>query len=118
MGSGSWETIFTNGLGGPGGTEIQRGGMKWQLGFSAPLETKEGATVSIWTAPRHDAWETRVIAVRNDGTEVANGTRSSANDQATWTFADLPLATVRDFHFQVRHVDWVEFRDIALAPMK
>jgi hypothetical protein len=38
--------------------------------------------------------------VKSDDTEVATGNRSSANDQTTWRFTDLPLAQVKDFRFQ------------------
>ena len=116
FGFGEWETVFGSGTNGPGGTNPFHDGVRWQLGWSAPLETKNGETVTNWTVPRNPHWETRVIAVKSDGTEVTTGNRSSANEQTTWRFADLPLAQVRDFRFQVRRVQWIEFRGVALAP--
>ncbi|HZJ15837.1 MAG TPA: protein kinase [Chthoniobacteraceae bacterium] len=116
FGFGEWVTVFGSGQSGPGSTNPMHDGVRWQLGWSAPLETKNGETVTNWTVPRNPDWETRVVAVKSDDTEAATGNRSSANDQTTWRFTDLPLAQVKDFRFQVRRVQWIEFRGVALAP--
>ncbi len=116
FGFGEWETVFESGQGGPGGTSPTHRGVMWKIGWSAPLETKDGETVTNWTAPRDPDWETRVIAVKNDGTEVTAANRSSANDQTTWRFRDLPVQEIKSFNFQVRRVQWVEFHGIKLAP--
>jgi hypothetical protein len=116
FGFGEWATVFGSGQSGPGSTSPMHDGVRWQLGWSAPIETKDGETVTNWTVPRNPDWETRVIAVKSDDTEVTTGNRSSANDQTTWRFANLPLSQVKDFRFQVRRVQWVEFRDVTLAP--
>ena len=116
FGFGEWETVFDSGSSGPGSTSPRHQGVMWKLGWSAPLETKDGETVSNWSVSRDPDWETRVVAVKNDGSEVTTANRSSANDQTTWRFSGLPVAQVKTFHFQVRRVQWVEFRGIELAP--
>jgi hypothetical protein len=42
FGFGEWATVFGSGQGGPGGTNPMHDGVRWQLGWSAPLETKNG----------------------------------------------------------------------------
>ncbi|MEO7317874.1 MAG: hypothetical protein ABIZ56_02675, partial [Chthoniobacteraceae bacterium] len=116
FGFGEWETVFDSGSSGPGSTSPTHHGVMWKLGWSAPLETKDGETVSNWSASRNPDWETRVLAVKNDGSEVTTANRSSANDQTTWRFSGLPVAQVKTFHFQVRRVQWIEFHGIALRP--
>ena len=118
FGFGEWETVFDSGTSGPGGTSPTHRGVNWKLGWSAPLETKDGDLVTNWNGPRDPDWETRVVAVKNDGSIVTTDNRSSANDQTTWIFPKLPVAELKTFHFQVRRVQWIEFRGIKLAPSK
>src|SRR4030095_8704646 len=64
---GEWETVFGAGTSGPGSTNPFHDGVRWQLGWSAPIETKNGETVTNWTVPRNPDWGTRGIAEKSDG---------------------------------------------------
>jgi hypothetical protein len=114
FGFGNWNTIQHTGQGGPGSVSPHFEGVRWKLSWGEPVEAKGGDLVVNWNASRHHDWETRLIAVKNDDSEVASDNRSIANDQTSWRFTGLSITQVKGFRFQVRRVLWVEFSDIAL----
>jgi serine/threonine protein kinase len=116
IGFGEWTTIFEAGPQSVGGVSPSHEGVTWTLGWSSAIETKDGTIISNWNAPRERDWNTRVVAVKKDGATVATNDHSTGQNQTEWRFSGFPLADVRAFAFQVRRVQWVEFRGIKLAP--
>jgi hypothetical protein len=61
-----------------------------------------------------------VLAVdRDDKEHPASGSESSGTDaftQVSAKFPELPLEQVKEFQFQVRPYQWVEFRNVVLDP--
>ena len=65
---------------------------------------------------RHTDWQARVVAVNMAGEDIPTTKESRINDQAEWRFPGLTLSSVKEFRFQVRRMEWIELRGIALAP--
>jgi hypothetical protein len=116
FGFGEWNTIFETGQGGPGSVSPEFEGVRWPLSWSDSTETKEGDLATSWHAPHMEDWETRVLAIKDDGTEIAPTSRNESNDQVSYRFPKLPVTQLKKLQFQVRRVFWVEFRGIKLAP--
>ncbi len=118
LAAGSWETLRENGPGNSIATTVAYGGENWAITQASTIESKDGATIVTYASPAHPNWQTRVAAVLQSGEEVATTRVSILNEQSEWRFEKLPLENVRAFRFQARPFEWVEFRDIALAPSK
>ncbi|MFV1967739.1 MAG: hypothetical protein ACC628_20095, partial [Pirellulaceae bacterium] len=59
--------------------------------------------------------KTRLVAVANDGSEHASLIGYIGNN-GTAVFRGLPLSSIKEFKFQVRPYDWVEFKNVSLQP--
>jgi len=116
--AGEWETLHPFEYNGLGGTAI--GGRNSGITVTRPEAgwIKEGIGISI----AHTVTDrpTRVIAVDQSG-DVHEGKQVSmlgvtGLQQITIGFADLDWPEIREFRFQARPYDWVEFRNISLRP--
>ena len=116
FGFGEWTTILESGTQSVGGATPEHDGVRWKLGWSAATETKDNRIVINWNAPRIRDWETRVVAVKKDGTTVATDDHTTGQDQTEWRFSGVAMSDLMSFGFQVRPVYWMEFRGIQLAP--
>jgi tRNA A-37 threonylcarbamoyl transferase component Bud32 len=117
LAAGTWKTLTGNAPGNSVGTSMTHGGEEWRIAQGTALETAEGSLFVTYTNSRYNDWQARVIAVRPGGEEVSNGIESRVNDQSEWRFSGLKLADVKEFRFQVRRFEWVEFRGIPLTPL-
>ena len=114
--SGSWHTLYAVQNETAGTWKwAQHGGLNWKV-YQGPqvLDPRGDMVVSLLYETPPD-WETRVTAVAEDGTELTDGLLSRGNDNVNWTF-HTHGKLAREVRFQVRPIDWVEFRDIALLP--
>ena len=59
--------------------------------------------------------KTRLVVIDNDGKEHASLIDYLGN-RGTAVFSGLPLSSIKEFQFQVRPHDWVEFRNVSLRP--
>ena len=118
VGLGAWETVANQVPGGSGMTGVSHRGSNWVVSFPKAEGGPGGARILVTHTVKD--WETRVLAVDTDGREhPATGSESSGTDAFTTLsakFPDLPLERVKEFQFQVRPYQWVEFRNVALAP--
>ena len=94
---------------------VNHDGVQWQIMHSMALETKDGILALTLTGSRHENWQFRVIVVNTTGGEITTGSFSQAGDHSDWHFTGVKLADVKEFCFQVRPYQWIEFRGIALA---
>jgi hypothetical protein len=92
-------------------------GVNWQITHGEAHATADGAVVVTVSSEPHLSWESRVVAVTDDETELPFSQVSRMGAQAEWRFDKLPLASVRELRFQVRPIRWVDFRGIALRPV-
>jgi len=113
VGAGPWETLTTS-----GGSSAEEG-EEWELIFSEPVETAEKLviTVSHTLATKQDY---RIVAVDLNRKVHVPFRRTSAaageTRQTTVHFSELLRAQVKEFQFQVRPYQWVEFRNVSLKP--
>ena len=118
VGIGAWETVANQVPGGSGMTGVSHQGSNWVVSFPKAEGGPGGARILVTHTVRD--WETRVLAVDKDGKEhTAPSSESSGTDAFTQIiakFPELPLEQVKEFQFQVRSYEWVEFRDVALQP--
>lgn len=82
------------------------------------LETKDGLSLTVSTDTTDDI---RVVAVNLQGQEILpnsiGGQSVNKLDQITAQFS-LPLSQVKEFRVETRPFQWVEFKDVALQPVK
>jgi hypothetical protein len=108
-----WETLATHT--GKGGTTTGSN----MIIFSQAFETKDSAAITISTKCDRTRAE-RVVAIDNDGqTHTPQGQSSLASndlDQITVEFRDMQLKDIKEFQFQVRPYEWVEFKNVSLKP--
>jgi len=118
VGMGAWETVANQVPGGSGITGVSRQGSNWVVSFPKAEGGQGGARILVTHTVRD--WETRVLAVDQDDKEhLPTGSESSGTDAFTTLsakFPDLPLDRVKEFQFQVRPYQWVEFRNVVLDP--
>ena len=92
-----------------------------QVVFS-PASLVGGATaITVTHDLPSDRAQTRIVAVDLKGKVFTDGGEPYSigvgnTSQATYVFKGLPLRRVREFQFQVRPYEWVEFKGIALTP--
>lgn len=114
---GDWTTIFETGPQSIGGATPAHEGTRWKLSWSSAIERKDGVVVSHWNVPRVPEWGSRVVLMKKDGTLVSTNDHTTGQDESEWRFSGVPLAEIGSFGFQVRRVQWIEFRDIPLVPI-
>ena len=112
---GQWHTLAENPPGNsiPASTEYAERNLVISQG--ATFEEKGGTNVYFVAQPQEDLWHQRLVAVTTDGKEIAASSNSQLNGQSEWRFENLPLKSIQKFRFQVRLIEWVEFRGVALA---
>jgi hypothetical protein len=109
---GRWETLVSS----QGG--VSYGLKDVSLLFTEPYETDGDLAITV----AHSALEKdhRIVAVDSAGQEhVAASTNSSGTGnlhQTTVRFPDLKPDQVQGFRFQVRPIEWAEFRNVSLKP--
>ncbi|MDQ3624590.1 MAG: hypothetical protein M3463_19250, partial [Verrucomicrobiota bacterium] len=113
---GPWRTLTQSTGVGSFGKTVRHERVEWKIAHGTPIESKDGRTIVSCTASEYPDWEGRLVALTRDGKEVTASRVWMLNQQSDWSFADLPLGTVREFRFQVRPRHWVEFRGIQLVP--
>jgi serine/threonine protein kinase len=114
-----WETIVERGPRGSSQNSIVHQGIHWSLAFTEPIEAANHSTI-VTVGYSWVNRQTEVVAVDNEGTEhrSPNPQFSGAGTvvHLTAAFPDLPLSQIKQFRFQARPYDWVEFRDVELNP--
>jgi len=118
---GPWKTLASS-----TGDGIQAGstrgtavpGEEYAVAFAGPIETAEQLvlTVSHTLATRKDY---RIVLIDKAGA-THKGSRNSASagefTQTTASFHGVPLDQVKEFQFQTRPYEWVEFKNVSLKP--
>lgn len=109
--AGAWDSISSH-----DGRRMNSGntGVLWSQAF----ENADGTQVVASTQWRKDRAE-RIVAVDLEGTVHSGwcGSVASGNvDQFTARFPDLKFSRIKEFQFQVRPYEWVEFRGVSLRP--
>ena len=120
---GAWKTAASDSIGATlTGSAIMAGSIDIGKGakflFSPLSVTDNGVVVSVSTDAPEDL---RVIAVTTQGQTVLpdqiGGNSIGTLDQITAHFG-LPLAEIKEIRVQTRRFLWVEFKDVALHPVK
>ncbi|MBN1395161.1 MAG: polysaccharide biosynthesis/export family protein [Pirellulales bacterium] len=117
-----WETIYeSNSIQGfTTMTGPRRGNTYWKVIFAEPIEEANGSLVFNGTYAKVDQ-QTRLIAIddkRQEHSPVRQSAPSVENIvQFSATFHNLPLKKVKEFRFQARPYQWVEFKNVALNPV-
>ena len=114
-----WETIYES-------TSIQsfatmtgprRGNTYWKVIFAEPIEKADGSLIFSGTYAKVDQ-QTRLVAIDDKGKEHAPARQSAPSVdnivQFSATFQNLPLKKIKEFRFQARPYQWVEFRNVVL----
>lgn len=60
----------------------------------------------------------RIVAVTNSGQEIGGGVSGSGGnvlDSSTYQF-HIPLKEIKEFQFQTRPYEWIEFKNVSLKP--
>ena len=120
-----WETVITRKSNSAGTWTFLRDGREWPVAFQKARETPkatEGSparTTQVRLMIPHDEiygkLKTRLVAIDNDGKEHAS-VIDSVENRGTAVFSGLPLSSIKEFQFQVRPYDWVEFKNVSLQP--
>jgi tRNA A-37 threonylcarbamoyl transferase component Bud32 len=91
----------------------------WETGVDCIVARDGSMTVSFQHSVK-DAWETRLVTVRADGStqKLSGGARRTMSglSRGMTTFNAHEAAQVTAFQFQRRPYFWVEFRNISLEP--
>ena len=115
--TGPWETVITQKPDSLGASSFSRDGGKWDVVFQKAIEDQPVGTfkVTFTKTDSYGVWKTRLVAVADDGDEEATliGYRG---ENGTARFHHTELSSVKEFRFQVRPFDWVEFKYISLSP--
>jgi hypothetical protein len=121
--AGDWTTIGTHGTTGAHAMELRTGETHWIVSFTEPDDDADGSSFVSVTYTRYtpDEQDTRLIAVDRGGQEHtafrSEGPNAIGNArQLTAAFENLPLNQIREFRFQARPYQWVEFRNVSLRP--
>ena len=104
-----WKTLAAGGrpLAAETGTE---GAIK----FARPTEKNGAASVAV--THNVTGQPVRIVAVDLGGVEHTWAGSSGWSGHLELTFPDLPLAEVKEFRFQTRPVQWIDFKDVVLKP--
>ncbi|MGB8167036.1 MAG: protein kinase [Chthoniobacteraceae bacterium] len=113
---GPWQTLTENCPGESIATSRDHAGLTWNITQGAAVEIKGGGIVATCSHSQHEGWQQRVVAVTADGKEMPASNAGQLNEQSEWRFEKIPLESIAQFRFQVRPIEWVLFRSVALAP--
>lgn len=93
----------------------------WSASLNHVAEDGRDLLITMVLRPETPDWQTRVTVVDTQGNthtySRANG--NPGNDGATWTYAftGMTKEELLEVRFQVRPVDWIEFRHVPLTPL-
>ncbi len=124
-----WETVITRKSDSAGTSSFRRDGEEWPVTFYKARRAPRGGVrqdpagstrVKLKVPPDVNGdsefylrlW-TRLVAVDHDGSEHASSIGYDGN-KGTAVFRGLPLSSIKEFKFQVRPYDWVEFKNVSL----
>lgn len=126
-----WETVITRKSDSAGTSSFRRDGEEWKVTFGEAREAPRGGArqapagstqVRLKVPPEvmcgtefYLRFWTRLVAVANDGGEHAS-LIAYLGDDGTAVFRGLLPSSIKEFKFQVRPYDWVEFRNVSLQP--
>ena len=124
IGMGAWKTVITQKADVIGKRSFSQDGQQWTVMFYKPTAGASADTtqVRLKHTVRDDRLNVRLVATDSEGKERVPGTwrgqskNGFANDTAI--FQDLPLSSIKEFRFQVRPYNWVEFKNARLARMR
>ena len=115
----AWQTVAAS----PGGSLTQNDasagipGAGASVAFSPAIAAGDEIVLTVTDDVKGD-FARRVVAVDHDGqVHTARRSRSSGGAkmyQTTKRFRDLEPDQIREFRFQIRPYEWVEFRDVSL----
>jgi hypothetical protein len=92
----------------------------WTTSFNHISDDGTNTYVTMVLNKEDKQWNVRTVAVDVDGKDRvhnrASGTPAETTSTWTYTFSNVTVARLREIQIQVRPVQWVEFRDVALTP--
>ncbi|MEN6383977.1 MAG: M56 family metallopeptidase, partial [Phycisphaerales bacterium] len=109
--AGSWETIQTQK---PNFSGVYN---NRSIVWHGPIEEK-GQTI-LHTTHKHTKMDVRITAVDKLGKEHKGGSSSGsigAESSSMQTRFDVALSDIKEFQFQTRPYEWVEFKNVSLKP--
>ncbi|NQT01499.1 MAG: hypothetical protein HQ580_05725 [Planctomycetes bacterium] len=109
--AGTWETIASHD--GKRMTIGRQGGILWSQAFQSDSGTHI-VTSREWRKDQTD----RVVAIDKDGKLHTTGGGSVASgkiDQHTASFRNLKLGQIKEFQYQTRPYQWIEFKNVSLS---
>jgi hypothetical protein len=83
-----------------------------QLPPSGAIGCRCGDDFPAWQV----AWQSRLVAVGAAGEEKVPTGETNSGERMEWHFSDVKTSDLKQWRFQVRPFEWIEFRDIALTP--
>ena len=89
---------------------------RFTLTIGSAGESNGGETMVTYSPAPKPGWVQRLVAITKDGKEIAPSFSATIGEQNEVRFANLPIASVAHFEFQVRPLQWVEFRGVPLTP--
>jgi|GEM_PF-6856786 len=114
-----WTTISETGAQNSISNSTDYGGVRWNFSHDSAYETNAGETIVTYVCLTPRDWEIRVIGVMGDGREIPHLRLSRIDNQRQWTFPTPKDGTkIALFRLQVRPIEYVEFRDIVLPPVR
>jgi len=116
--AGAWKTLVGRTPQAGASSSYHLGNRDCTAIFLDPVET-EGETRTAVSFNRVPGWANRVIAQDTNGqVHVSFPHGLSVDEMATaeGRFAGLPLKQVKEFRFQTRPYNYVQFRHVSLAP--
>jgi len=114
-----WRSVVVHRPSG-GSTSVhrRRGDLPWSASLNHLGNESGGLAVTMVIHPQNPEWETRVVAVDAQGKlhthHHASGNPGSGGATWTYVFSEVSKEQVEEIRFQVRPVEWAEFRDLPL----
>jgi beta-lactamase regulating signal transducer with metallopeptidase domain len=114
MAAGEWKTYADYSGGGGLSLVTEIGGIT----FAEPNETDEYLVINV--SLDINKMDTRIIAVDKDGsthTATRHSSGSAGKSQlSTYKFQNLHKAQIKEYQFQARPYEWIEFKNVSLEP--
>lgn len=118
-----WRTIATFDL---NSRSLNQSGLagdpRWMTSLNHISDDGTNTYVTMVLNKDDKQWNIRTVAVDVDGTDRvhsrASGTPAETTSTWTYTFSGTTVARIREIQVQVKPVQWVEFRDVALNPKR
>ncbi len=117
--AGAWASVIIQKADSLGTSSFSKDGKQWTVTF-LKAEMAEGLAedstrVTLTSTDSYGIWHKRLVAVSDNGIEYTTSLGYRGND-GTALFQRLPLSSIKEFRFQVRPYDWVEFKNVSLQP--